>query len=121
VHFNPRVALRNGWGDNPRNSRFGMKNFCRYYLFFSQIYSVFLFNAFCESFKAELALPDNFMERLKMLKNNLNRINRWPEALTYEEMNQPSPNSLIRTVMQLAHEQGWDKELKEKKSKKEKA
>ena len=50
--------MRNGWGENPRSSRFGMKNFCGYYLFFSQIYSIFLFNAFSKSFKAELNLAE---------------------------------------------------------------
>ena len=104
VHFNPRIELRNGWGKSPDKSRFGAKNFSRYYLFFSQVYSIFLFNAFCHSFKEELGLDDQFMKDLSGLEGTLNKINRWPEALTFEEMNRPSPNIILRAALQAAHE-----------------
>jgi hypothetical protein len=38
---------------------------------------------------------------------------RWPEAATFEEMNQQNPNALIRIVLRVAH---LEKEKKRKKS-----
>jgi hypothetical protein len=104
VHFSPRIALRHGWGNNPYDVTMSMKNFCRYYLFFSQVYSVFLFVLFCRKLRRQLGLTSAFMARIKELRHVLDGQIRWPEAMTYEEMNQEEPNIILRSALQIAHE-----------------
>lgn len=110
VHFNPRIALRSGWGDDPRKGTFSTKNFCRYYLFYSQIYSVFLFIQLCRAFQQDLALSRSFLKTLDTLDRELGDILRWPEAITFEELNKEEPSWWLRAALKFAHEQGWDKE-----------
>ena len=105
VHFSPRIALRHGWGNDPFNVTMSMKNFSRYYLFFSQVYSVFLFALFCRKFRRQLGLTTDFMANIKELRRVLDGQIRWPEAVTYEEMNKEEPNIIRRSILQVAHEQ----------------
>lgn len=104
VHFNPRIAFRMGWGEDPERGIFTTKNFCRYYLDFSQVYSAFLFCRFCETFQSDLGFSPLFMKSIKKIEERLNDITRWPEAVTYEEMNQRGPGPLERIILRVAHE-----------------
>lgn len=108
VHFNPRIALRSGWGKNPEKGRFSTTNFSRYYLFYGQIYGTFLFIQLCHAFHQDLALSKSFMKRLSAIDAQLSEILRWPEAVTFEEMNLRKPTWLLRVALQFAHQQGWD-------------
>jgi hypothetical protein len=103
VHFNVRVALRNGWGPIPEHVHFGTRNFCRYYLFVNQVYGVFLFCLMCETFEAELKLTPKFMLAINNLKKCLDEMLRWPEPVTFEEMNIEGPNEIMRIVLRMAH------------------
>ena len=105
VHSSVRVALRSGWGDLPNNVTFSTKNFCRYYLEFSQFYSLYMLTQFCRTFRAELNLSTAFMEVLNKLEATLNEALRWPEVVTFEEMNQPNPNEIMRAVLFVAHQE----------------
>ena len=105
MHFSSRILLRSGWGPSPRQGAFGTKNFSRYYLNFTQLYSVYLFALMCRTFRRELALGPAFMVTLKHLRHSLDEQLRWPEAVTYEEMNQQGPDSLLRAFFQAFHEQ----------------
>ena len=108
VHFNPGVALRNGWGNALPKGRFGTRNFCRYYLFSGQIYGVFLFNEHCHTFKHDLALSESFIEQVEGLRAEIDGVIRWPEAITFEEMNLEAPNPIIRAILRAAHMLGVD-------------
>lgn len=101
VHFNPRIAFRMGWGSNPEITT---RNFCRYYLDFSQVYSAYLFCLLCNTFQADLGFSSSFMIMLKKIEEHLKGITRWPEAVTYEEMNQRGPGPLERIILKVAHE-----------------
>lgn len=103
VHFSVRIALRSGWGDAPKQVIFSTKNFSRYYLEFSQFYSLYLLTKFCRTFRKDLNFSDAFMNVIKEMREILDERLRWPEAVTYEEMNQPNPNELIRAVLLVAH------------------
>jgi len=48
------------------------------------------------------------MKKLDAIDGQLSEILRWPEAVTFEEMNQKAPSSWLRSVLKFAHEQGWD-------------
>ena len=85
VHFNPRMLLRMGWGDLP-GINFSVSNFTVYYQQFGLFYSVYLFrDLLCflneEGFATEIASES------KALTDLLNKENRWPELVTFEEMN----------------------------------
>lgn len=108
VHFNPRIALRSGWGEDPAKGRFSTANFARYYLFHDQIYGVFLFSQFCHAFKQDLGLSKSFLKKLDVIDVQLAEILRWPEAVTFEEANKPEPSWWLRAALKFAHEQGWD-------------
>jgi hypothetical protein len=108
VHFNVRVALRNGWGPLDK-IEFGTKKFCKYYLEVNQVYGIYLFSLLCETFHSQLGLDDKFMKKLKRLSLGLSREIRWPEPLTFEEMNAPLPNPILRSVLFIAHMDKHDK------------
>jgi hypothetical protein len=109
VHFNPRIALRSGWGKDPRKGRFSTTNFSRYYLFYGQIYGAFLFSKFCRAFQQDLTLSKSFVNGLDAIDAQLAEVLRWPEAVTFEEMNQREPSWWLRSALKFASEQGWDK------------
>ena len=106
VHFNPRIAFRSGWG-TPDNVVFGTQQFCGYYLQYSQVYGAFLFILMSERFSKDLKLCADVLNVVGQIEKNLNDVLRWPEALTYEEMNTQSPGPFERLVLKIAHEQNW--------------
>jgi Family of unknown function (DUF5677) len=110
VHFNVHVALRNGWGPIPSSVRFGTKQFCRYYLLVNQVYGVFLFCLMCETFQASLGLSQRFMQGVARVRKHIDEILRWPEPVTFEEMNIAEPSPIIRIALKIAH----DDELQKK-------
>lgn len=108
VHFNVRVALRNGWGPLDK-IEFGTKKFCKYYLEVNQVYGIYLFSLISETFHSLLDLDDQFMKRLKRLSLELSRKLRWPEPVTFEEMNAQPPNPIFRSALFIAHMDKHDK------------
>ena len=99
VHFNPNQLLRLGWGskkDGPFT--FSVKHFEQYYSGVSRFLGAILFLGYCYAF------PDMFKEKFSekyiesvtsVLESNV----RWPEIITFEEMNQKFPNILIQALM----------------------
>ena len=110
VHFNVRVALRNGWGTLPGTVQFGTKTFCKYYLSVNQTYGAFLFCLISETFAGELGLNSNFLEAVAQLRKELNRELRWPEPVTFEEMNVPPPSPILTGALMIAHLEKTDSE-----------
>jgi Family of unknown function (DUF5677) len=106
VHFNPRIAMRDGWGSGPRDTRFSTLNFCKYYLNVGQTFGFLLFDLLCSSFANDLRLDQSFKKQLKALRKLVNGQVRWPEAMTYEEMNVRPPNIILRAALMIAHEEG---------------
>jgi hypothetical protein len=72
---------------------------------FTQFYSVYLFTLLCRTFSKELALSAVFMASVKHLRHMLDEQLRWPEAVTYEEMNQNGPGNILRIFLRVFHEQ----------------
>ena len=103
VHFNVGVALRSGWGSSPKAVTFSSRNFCRYYLDLNQFYSVYILVNFCRTFGKDLGLSSSFLKNVAAISSAINDRLRWPEAVTFEEMNQQNPNELIRIVLKVAH------------------
>ena len=115
VHFNPRIALRSGWGPDPERCQFTMANFARYYLRFCQVYSVMLFAMMARAFAKELTLSKVFREGLTKLEKDLDGEIRWPEAVTFEEMNREPPGVILATLARVM----WDDPSQRRKLKRE--
>lgn len=116
VHFNPRIAFRAGWGDVPRKMHFSTKNFSRYYVDFCRVYGSFLFVLFCDKFGSALQLTAEDRLSIESLRKRLDMELRWPEAVTYEEMNVKGPNQFLRIALRVAHEDKIAKRQARRKS-----
>lgn len=95
VHFSPHLFMRMGWGEMESaepSFQFSTKNFAQYYLEFNQFYGTFLFIKFCETFGCDLNISDKLENSLSKLRDYLKGNPRWPELVTYEEMNLRPPN-----------------------------
>ncbi|MGH9687235.1 MAG: DUF5677 domain-containing protein [Candidatus Acidiferrales bacterium] len=103
VHFNVRIALRSGWGGK-ESWRFSPSHMSRYYVMFGRCYGVYLFVKFSRAFARSLALSAKFMQSVNKLEVWLESQLRWPEIVTFEEMNQPHPgNIILYATLQLLH------------------
>jgi hypothetical protein len=100
VHFNSQALLRSGWG-TPPEFHFSPRNFDIYYRNFARIYGLFLFCLYFELFQAELAADARTLAIVTWMKEALLMEPRWPEMVTFEEMNQPYPEdqAVLRMVM----------------------
>lgn len=87
VHFSPRNLFRMGWGVTQHTFRFSTNNFAQYYEAFNQFYGVFLFITFCTSFCSLLGCKEEFELPVTKLIEIVNAETRWPELVTWEEMN----------------------------------
>jgi Family of unknown function (DUF5677) len=103
VHFSPHFFMRMGWGDIEKHNtvfKFSTRNFSRYYADFGRFYGTFLFVKFCDTFGDLMAITTEIKKSIDELRNYLEESPRWPELVTFEEMNLEPPNfSLIQTHM----------------------
>jgi hypothetical protein len=106
VHFSPNNLLRMGWGDLP-DIQFSAANFKNYYRDFCLFYSVLLLGKLCEWQEANGFLPGFDTRHISTLNDILQRAQRWPELVTFEEMNigafskniiYKSPNRAKKTI-----------------------
>lgn len=90
VHFNPQVLLRSGWG-GPPTYQYSPKNFDRYYLAFARIYGMLLFCLYFELFERYLRAGAKVRSAILEIREDLLLDPRWPEIVTFEEMNLKPP------------------------------
>jgi hypothetical protein len=102
VHFNPRIIIRNAWGDHPKFSH-STSNFDPYYRAFCRIYGVYFLCLFSVAFAKEIGLSTESLRLIAELETALNDEIRWPEAVTYEEMNLAPPSYVTRVLLKSAH------------------
>jgi len=97
VHFSPQTLLRMNWGNvDSENNMCGtisvnhlanyQKNFCR-------IYGALLFSFFFEFFPEEIAATSTEQAIIVNVRKNLLKELRWPEMITFEEMNLAVPQA----------------------------
>src|ERR1043165_8780186 len=90
VHFNPGVLLRSGWGRLPRVT-FSPRHFDRYYGAMTKVYSAYLLCVFFETFNRQLRPDERTRRAIASIRAELHGITRWPELVTFEEMDRPVP------------------------------
>lgn len=91
VHFNPQVLLRSGWGSTPQEATFSSRNMGGYYLEFSRVYGCYLLCLYFELFSRFLRPSQEDKVYVTSLREHVLAIFRWPEMITFEEMNQSVP------------------------------
>ncbi|WP_026399009.1 DUF5677 domain-containing protein [Acetobacter nitrogenifigens] len=116
VHFSMRSLLRTGWGtvtSEGLEATFSTKNMSEYYVAFCQVYGVFLLSVYFEFFPDLLRVTPNAQSHVRKMRVALAQLNRWPEMLTYEEMNQNIPKgmnfiyNIFRQVLAEKFEEGF--------------
>ncbi|MBB6572101.1 DUF5677 domain-containing protein [Xanthomonas arboricola] len=106
VHFNPRVIIRNAWGDTKKRVQHSVGNFDAYYADFCQTYSLFFLCEFVRTFSVELSFSGEYLKSIVKLEEWLAEKLRWPEAVTFEEMNIDGPAEILRLLMKMAWRNG---------------
>ena len=95
VHFNVRISLRSGWGNGNNEFSFSPSHFAKFYGQFSRVYAAFLWFSFCRVFRSTLNLSPAFMHTVDAVELAIESIDRWPELVTFEEMNKPQNDNII--------------------------
>lgn len=87
VHFNPKILFGLGWGPTRTDTTFSTKNMGLYYANVSRIYGAYLLCLYFEYFGRFLKPGDAGRDKIAHLRKYLLKIFRWPEMVTFEEMN----------------------------------
>jgi hypothetical protein len=109
VHFSPHLLLRMGWGGTPEDTNehttwhFTTRNFAQYYAEFNRVYSLYLLIRLLRGPAGEL-LSAEAAHTVAELERQLTEVLRWPEVVTFEEMNLKGPHPLMRIAYKIAHE-----------------
>lgn len=96
VHFSAGALMRTGWGNDEQRMVYSTAHMGRYYLQFCQIYSVFLLSIYFEFFGDLLGADMEVRDQVKSLRNVLVMYPRWPEMITFEEMNKDLPDYQLK-------------------------
>jgi hypothetical protein len=101
VHFNVQSLLRSGWGDSPERCCFSTTHFQRYFSAFASVYGAFLFCVFFEFFKPHLRPTAKVSRIISAIRQDIILEPRWPEMVTFEEMNiqPPEDRGILRVVL----------------------
>jgi hypothetical protein len=101
VHFNVQSLLRSGWGPSKVEFTFSTKNFSRYFRSYARVYGAFLFCVYFEFFSRSLRPGSAVTRRVADIRKELLLAPRWPEMVTFEEMNlePPKTNIILETLM----------------------
>ena len=92
VHFNPQILLRSGWGDKSmKEIKVSSGNMGPYYTSLNQIYGSFLLCLYFEFFGRFLIPRQEEKLTIRELREHLQGRFRWPEMVTFEEMNIDMP------------------------------
>lgn len=101
VHFNVQSLLRSGWGPSKSEFTFSTKNFSGYFRSYARTYGAFLFCVYFEFFGRFLRPSLAVSRRVAGIRKELLLAPRWPEMVTFEEMNlePPKTNIILETFL----------------------
>lgn len=101
VHFNVQSLLRSGWGPSKVEFTFSTKNFSPYFRSYARVYGAFLFCVYFEFFGRFLRPGSVVTHRVAEIRKELLLAPRWPEMVTFEEMNiePPKTNIILETLL----------------------
>ncbi len=97
VHFSPQTLLRMGWGyidsENILSGSISVNHMEKYHKSFCQIYGALLFTFYFEFFPNELGVGEIENNIIINIRKILLEQARWPEMITFEEMNLSIPKA----------------------------
>ena len=96
VHFNPTHLFKMGWGPIQGPFTFSVRHFSRYYLYLARFLGAMLFLGYSFLFSERLG-PDIVKTFIKTVTSTLESGVRWPEIITFEEMNREPPREYSGT------------------------
>lgn len=91
VHFSVQSLLRSGWGPTPNDFTFSTENFHLYFEKYCKLYGAFLFCLYFEFFAYVLRPSAAERAIVSEIRQYVLLTHRWPEMVTFEEMNQKPP------------------------------
>lgn len=111
VHFNVSGLLRTGWGDKP-NCTFSASNFSGYYTAFGRVYGAYMLCCFFELFASFLRTNNEEKDLVRKIRKSILQLPRWPEMITFEEMNvEPPQMEILQLVSAFVHAETQSKLL----------
>ena len=102
VHFSPQILLRSGWGNSPIETTFSSSHMGPYYLAVNQVYGSYLLCLYFEFFGEFLEPNQEEENAIAELRKYLLEKPRWPEMVTFEEMNVPDPLAKYNIILPAA-------------------
>lgn len=99
VHFGPQNLLRTGWGDLEDTMTFSVKNMNPYYMAIMRVYGGFLFCLYFEYFGRFLRPGAENQQIVAALREDIVMQSRWPEMVTFEEMNLELPKGNLLEII----------------------
>jgi hypothetical protein len=97
VHFSPQTLLKTSWGnvddENNITGTISVRHMANYYKTYSQVYGVLLFSFYFELFPTEIEATSREQSVVEAMRKSILEKLRWPEMITFEEMNLPTPKA----------------------------
>ena len=100
VHFNPGQLLRQGWGPEEGPFNFSASHFSNYHSEVCRYLGSILFLGYCYSCQNQF-LPKVRSTAIEEITSALRSNVRWPEIVTFEEMNQKFPGPILQAAISL--------------------
>jgi hypothetical protein len=97
VHFNVNALLRTGWGPPRGPFTYSTSTMSKYYEDLSILYGTMLFIGFYNAF-SPLFFDNNLDAEISALIDYVADFGRWPEIVTFEELNQKLPSPIIHAI-----------------------
>ena len=120
AHFSPQNLLRVGWGETDKKITFNYRNLAPYFSSVNLIYGSFLFCMYFDLFRRFLRPRQAERNAVRELERRIHAVFRWPEAVTFEEMNVSVPKIPIsHVVAYVLHNSAYRRDAKGEKVEKE--
>lgn len=92
VHFSAQSLMRSGWGPNLRKFTFSTKHFDSFFSEYCSVYSAFMLCTYFEFFGNYLKPSKEDAAHINKIREDILFTPRWPEMVTFEEMNLKYPH-----------------------------
>ena len=99
VHFNPHALFRMGWGPKEGPFSFSTLNFSGYYRDLAAVYGAMMFVGFAATFSPCLDDGPALLTDAEAIEKILMQVPRWPELVTFEEINMEPPDYTWQRVL----------------------
>lgn len=104
VHFNPHALMRTGWGPEGGPFAFSVGNFGGCYRDLAAFYGAIVYIGFASTFGFLFPEQNEFDQEVGEIEDILVKTPRWPELVTFEELNLPVPPQPQRPILHAVRE-----------------